>query len=284
MLDYDDLLLYWAQMVSDRTGRGTRPPLPHVLVDEYQDTNPLQAAILLAMKPDGRGLTVVGDDAQSIYRFRGATVRNILDYPGHFDPPAQVIALERNYRSTRPILAAANAVIAEDPGRFTQDLWSERAAAQAGADHRARRGGPGRLRGRARPPAARTGRGAQGPGRIFRSASHSVRLEIELTRRNIPFVKFGGLKFLEARHVKDILALLRWAQNLRDRVSIPGAPAPARHRAEDRQPRARQPAGGAARVPAAGRTARAGEGRTGMAGIRRAAGRAGTGRRLAASS
>jgi DNA helicase-2/ATP-dependent DNA helicase PcrA len=83
-----------------------------VLVDEYQDTNRLQAAILLAMKPDGRGLTVVGDDAQSIYAFRGATVRNILDFPQHFAPPAQVLTLDRNYRSTQPILDAANRVIA----------------------------------------------------------------------------------------------------------------------------------------------------------------------------
>jgi DNA helicase-2/ATP-dependent DNA helicase PcrA len=92
----------------------------HVLVDEYQDTNRLQAAILLAMKPDGRGLTVVGDDAQSIYSFRGATVRNILDFPGQFDPPARQVTLDRNYRSTQPILAAANAVIAQARERFAR--------------------------------------------------------------------------------------------------------------------------------------------------------------------
>ncbi len=100
----------------------------HVLVDEYQDTNRLQAAILLALKPDGRGLTVVGDDAQSIYSFRGATVRNILDFPGHFSPPAGVITLERNYRSTQPILAAANAVIALASERFSQEPVDRRAA------------------------------------------------------------------------------------------------------------------------------------------------------------
>jgi DNA helicase-2/ATP-dependent DNA helicase PcrA len=84
VLDYDDLLLYWAQMVGDPAlGREIGERFSHVLVDEYQDTNRLQAAILLAMKPDGRGLTVVGDDAQSIYAFRGATVRNILDFPAH---------------------------------------------------------------------------------------------------------------------------------------------------------------------------------------------------------
>ena len=98
----------------------------HVLVDEYQDTNRLQASILLALKPDGRGLTVVGDDAQSIYSFRAATVRNILDFPNHFSPPAEIVTLDQNYRSTQPILAAANAVIDLASERFTKNLWSDR--------------------------------------------------------------------------------------------------------------------------------------------------------------
>ena len=108
----------------------------HVLVDEYQDTNRLQSSILLALKPDGRGLTVVGDDAQSIYSFRAATVRNILDFPGQFTPPAEIITLDRNYRSTQPILAAANAVIGWPRERFTKNLL-ERAHVrrQAAARH-----------------------------------------------------------------------------------------------------------------------------------------------------
>ena len=101
-----------------------------MLVDEYQDTNRLQASILLALKPNGRGLTVVGDDAQSIYSFRAATVRNILDFPGHFTPNAEIITLDRNYRSTQPILAAANAVIDLAAERFTKNLWSERVSAE----------------------------------------------------------------------------------------------------------------------------------------------------------
>ena len=112
VLDYDDLLLYWAQAVSDplfADDIGSR--WDHVLVDEYQDTNRLQSSILMAMKPGGRGLTVVGDDAQSIYSFRAATVRNILDFPAEFSPTAEIITLDRNYRSTQPILAAANGVI-----------------------------------------------------------------------------------------------------------------------------------------------------------------------------
>jgi DNA helicase-2/ATP-dependent DNA helicase PcrA len=221
VLDYDDLLLYWAQMVGDPAlGRELGERFRHVLVDEYQDTNRLQAAILLAMKPDGRGLTVVGDDAQSIYAFRGATVRNILDFPGHFDPPAQRVTLQRNYRSTQPILAAANQVIALAAERFSKDLWSERPSSQKptlvsvrdDADQAnyvveqvlARREAGVRLKAQAV---------------LFRTAQHSVRLELELTRRNIPFVKFGGLKFLEAAHVKDVLAVLRWAQNPRDQIA-----------------------------------------------------------------
>jgi DNA helicase-2/ATP-dependent DNA helicase PcrA len=130
VLDYDDLLLYWAQMVSepgladDIGGR-----FDHILIDEYQDTNRLQAAIVLALKPGGRGLTVVGDDAQSIYSFRAATVRNILDFPAKFSPPAEIITLEHNYRSTEPILAAANGVIDLAAERFTKNLWTDRNSA-----------------------------------------------------------------------------------------------------------------------------------------------------------
>ncbi len=221
VLDYDDLLLYWAQMVAEPAlGEEIGGLFDHVLVDEYQDTNLLQASILLAMKPDGRGLTVVGDDAQSIYAFRGATVRNILDFPAAFEPPAQAVTLEQNYRSTRPILEAANAVIALAAERFTKNLWSERESAQRprlvsvkdDADQAAfvvdtvlaRREEGLRLKQQAV---------------LFRASAHSARLEMELTRRNIPFVKFGGLKFLEAAHVKDVLAVLRWAENPRDRIS-----------------------------------------------------------------
>ena len=116
LLDYDDLLLYWFYLMQEEApADAVRRRFDHVLVDEYQDTNALQAGILIGLKPDGRGLTVVGDDAQSIYSFRAATVRNILDFPRQFDPPAHVVTLEQNYRSTQPILDAANAVIALAP-------------------------------------------------------------------------------------------------------------------------------------------------------------------------
>jgi DNA helicase-2/ATP-dependent DNA helicase PcrA len=114
VLDYDDLLLYWADMMEEPAlARFVGERFDHVMVDEYQDTNALQAQILMRLKPGGCGLTVVGDDAQSIYSFRAATVRNILDFPNQFTPAAHVVTLEQNYRSTEPILDACNAVIGQ---------------------------------------------------------------------------------------------------------------------------------------------------------------------------
>ena len=221
VLDYDDLLLYWAQMMTEGAiAQDVAARFDHVMVDEYQDTNSLQASILLALKPDGRGLTVVGDDAQSIYSFRAATVRNILDFPGHFSPRADIVTLERNYRSTQAILAAANAVIGLAAERFTKNLWSERASADRPAlinvaddAAQARYIVEKILENR------EAGIPLKSQAVLFRTSSHSAGLEVELTRRNIPFVKFGGLKFLEAAHIKDTLAILRWAQNARDRVA-----------------------------------------------------------------
>src|SRR5271157_5257994 len=127
VLDYDDLLLYFAQMLTEpMIAAEIAARFDHLLVDEYQDTNALQGEIVLALRPQGRGLTVVGDDAQAIYSFRAATVRNILDFPKNFEPPARVVTLDRNYRSTRAILAAANSVIALAPERFAKNLWSDR--------------------------------------------------------------------------------------------------------------------------------------------------------------
>ena len=232
VLDYDDLLLYWAHMMqATEVAQDISSRFDHLLVDEYQDTNRLQASILLALKPDGKGLTVVGDDAQSIYSFRAATVRNILDFPDHFAPPARVITLDRNYRSTQAILAAANAVIDLATERYKKNLRSERASAERPQLVSVRDEAD-----QARYVAERIlqHREAAIPLKqqavLFRASHHSAPLEIELTRRNIPFVKFGGLKFLEAAHIKDVLAFLRWAENLRDRVSgfrviqlLPGA-------------------------------------------------------------
>jgi DNA helicase-2/ATP-dependent DNA helicase PcrA len=221
VLDYDDLLLYWAGMVAEPSLAalvGAR--FDHVLVDEYQDTNLLQASILLALKPDGRGVTVVGDDAQSIYSFRGATVRNILDFPSQFSQAARVVTLERNYRSTQPILDVSNRVIAQAAERHAKTLWTDKPSA-------------GRPQLVLVPDEAQQavwvadkvlehregGLALKSQAVLFRTSTHSAALELELARRNIPFVKYGGLKFLEASHVKDLLAVLRFAENPRGRMA-----------------------------------------------------------------
>src|SRR5690606_35121852 len=192
----------------------------HVLVDEYQDTNRLQAEILAALKPDGAGVTVVGDDAQSIYSFRAAEVDNILQFAGGFTPPARIVTLERNYRSTQPILDAANALIAESTMQYRKRLV---AARQGGArpwyvtvedgDAEAEFVADTVLANR------EAGIELKRQAVLFRGAHVSDRLEVELTRRNIPYVKYGGLKFLEAAHVKDLLAILKWAANPKNRIA-----------------------------------------------------------------
>ncbi len=220
VLDYDDLLLYWAQTVSDPMLAGDiGGRFDHILVDEYQDTNRLQSSILLALKPDGAGLTVVGDDAQSIYSFRAATVRNILDFPGQFSPPAEIVTLDRNYRSTQSILAAANGVIDLASERFTKNLWTDRQSAELPELVSVRDEADQALYITERILENReTGTDLKQQAVLFRTSHHSGPLEVELTRRNIPYVKFGGLKFLDTAHVKDLLGLLRFVENPRDRV------------------------------------------------------------------
>jgi DNA helicase-2/ATP-dependent DNA helicase PcrA len=248
VLDYDDLLAFWADLVAEPVlAQELGDRFDHLLVDEYQDTNRLQAEILLGLKPTGQGVTVVGDDAQSIYSFRGATVRNILDFPHQFTqeakrtpelaadaaalppegasapwggPAVRIVTLERNYRSTQPILQASNAVIAAARERHAKDLHSDKPSSQRAqlvlvpdeaqqarwvADQVLRRREEGTV--------------LKAQAVLFRTSHHSAALELELARRNIPFVKFGGLKFLEASHVKDLMAVLRFAQNPRGRMA-----------------------------------------------------------------
>ncbi len=221
VLDYDDLLLYWSYLMEEPAlAESVAARFDHVLVDEYQDTNALQAQILLRLRPQGSGITVVGDDAQSIYSFRAADVRNILDFPRCFDPPAAVLTLEQNYRSTQPILDACNAVIEGAKERFTKNLFSQRrseekphlvtvedenAQVEYVVEHiLAHR---------------EAGIALQRQAVLMRTAHHSDALEVELGRRNIPFVKFGGLKFLESAHVKDVMCALRWAENPSDALA-----------------------------------------------------------------
>jgi DNA helicase-2/ATP-dependent DNA helicase PcrA len=230
LLDFDDLLLYWQQAL-EAPGLGDilAQRFRHVLVDEYQDTNPVQASILRTLwsrmgSPDGgndsdASLMVVGDDAQAIYGFRGATVENILRFPEEFSP-ATVIRLEQNYRSTKPILHIANGVMRGASRRHAKELWSERAHIEkpvivtcgdelAQSTFIADRILEYRERGVPLMEQAV----------LFRTGYNSAALEIELGRRNIPYVKWGGLRFLEAAHVKDLLAFLRLAENPKDDLS-----------------------------------------------------------------
>jgi DNA helicase II / ATP-dependent DNA helicase PcrA len=217
VLDFDDLLAWWAEALRDPAlTQSMAARFDHVLVDEYQDTNRLQAEILRALCPNGRGLTVVGDDAQAIYSFRAAEVRNILDFAAGFAPPATIVTLERNYRSTVPLLEASNAVIALAAERHAKALWSDAAASErpalvwVGDESEQAAWVADRVL-----QLRESGLALKSQAVLFRAAQHSNALEFELARRDIPFVKYGGLKFLDAAHVKDVLAVLRFAANPR---------------------------------------------------------------------
>src|SRR5258706_1866200 len=218
-LDYDDLLLYWHAMMADEAlARELDEAWDHVLVDEYQDTNVLQAEILQRLRPDGRGMTVVGDDAQAIYSFRAASVENILGFEAQYG--AAVVKLEENYRSTQPVLDAANALMGEASRQYQKELQSKKtqgtkpkyvtvADDAAQAQYVATRVLEAREQGVA----------LRRQAVLFRSSHHSDALELELVRRNFPYVKSGGLKFLEAAHLEDALALPRLADKPRHRVA-----------------------------------------------------------------
>ena len=220
LLDYDDLLLSWALLLerAPTIAEQIRALYEHVLVDEYQDTNPLQSRILRGLCSHGR-ITVVGDDAQSIYAFRGATIRNILDFPRQF-PGTHIVTLERNYRSVAPILETTNALIARSRERYSKQLWTERSGGEAPwlvtvrDEHEQTRFVVDRLL-----ELHDEGIPLREIAVLFRAGYLSADLEIELANRRIPYEKWGGLKFLEAAHIKDILAFLRVLENPRDEVS-----------------------------------------------------------------
>ncbi|MFC1999969.1 ATP-dependent helicase [Chloroflexota bacterium] len=220
VLDYDDLLLYLYQLLQDDVvaeSLGSR--FDHILVDEYQDTNRIQAGILAGMRRQNSNIMVVGDDAQSIYSFRSATVRNMLDFPSQF-PGTTIIPLEQNYRSTKSILETTNRVVAQASERYSKEIWSER-------------------RGGQRPQMItcvdeyhqdeevirrvlehyEQGIPLRKQAVLFRASSHSSSLELALTRKNIPFRKYGGLRFLEAAHIKDLVSILRILENPRDEIA-----------------------------------------------------------------
>lgn len=220
VFDYDDLLLYWRALCnSSEVGDAAADRFEHILVDEYQDTNAIQAEILVGMRRNCANIMVVGDDAQSIYSFRAATVRNILDFPKQF-PGARTVTLEQNYRSTLPILAASNAVMEQASERYTKDLWSQRPSEQR----------PVLITCTDEPEQSEMvcghivahleqGIALRRQAVLFRAGHHSGNLEVLLARRNIPFHKYGGLKFIESAHIKDMLAFLRILENPYDELS-----------------------------------------------------------------
>lgn len=219
VLDYDDLLLFWRGLTVSAVGDAMRDLFDHILIDEYQDTNPIQADIVRGMCRPDTDLCAVGDDAQAIYGFRAATVANMWEFADHF-PGATRVTLEQNYRSTMPILQVANAVLRQSDEHFAKDLWSQRpdgltpvlrthhdegaqsaSVATAVLDARER------------------GMDLREQAVLFRAGHHADGLELELTRRDIPYVKYGGLKYLESAHVKDLLALLRILDNPADQLA-----------------------------------------------------------------
>ncbi len=221
LVDYDDLLLFWALMLeaSPELGAKIAGLYDHMLVDEYQDTNTLQSRILRGMCTTHRNITVVGDDAQSIYSFRGASFRNILDFPEQFQG-TRMVTLERNYRSVQPILDTTNTLISRASERFSKTLWTDRGAGEkpwlvsVKDEQQQTRFVVDRIL-----ELHESGTPLREIAVLFRAGYMSADLEIELAQRRIPFDKWGGLKFLEAAHVKDVLAFLRLLENPRDEVS-----------------------------------------------------------------
>ena len=221
VLDFDDLLLYWhVMMQTPALAQSLSKNFDHLLVDEYQDTSTLQGEVVVALKPDGNGVTVVGDDAQAIYSFRAAAVENILGFTERYSPKAEMVVLAQNYRSTQQILDCANALMSEGTRQHRKTLMGTRQSVQkpfyvalddaiAQAEYIVTKILASR----------EVGGSLKRHAILFRSSHHSDVLEVELSRRNIPYVKYGGLKFLEAAHIKDMLSILRWADNPRNSVA-----------------------------------------------------------------
>ncbi len=221
LVDYDDLLVRLRELLDQDEGvrRRVSETYRYILVDEYQDTNRLQAEIVRRIAATHDNVMVVGDDSQSIYAFRGATFRNIMDFPTLF-PGTRIFKLEENYRSTQPILTLANEVINLAAEKYSKTLFTRKGEGpspvlvKAGDENTQSRFVAQRIL-----ELREEGVPLEEIAVLFRSSFHSFDLEIELSRRNVPFVKRGGFKFIETAHVKDILAHLRVVENPRDAVS-----------------------------------------------------------------
>ncbi|MCP9453134.1 MAG: ATP-dependent helicase [Nitrospira sp.] len=221
LLDYDDLLVMLRQLLA--TDEAARTAISrqyrYILVDEYQDTNRLQAEVVRRLAATHDNVMVVGDDSQSIYAFRGATFRNIMEFPELF-PGTTVYKLEENYRSTQPILNLANTIIEEAAEKYTKRLFTRKVdgplpvlVEAAGENAQSRFVVQKILELR------EEGVSLSEMAVLFRSSFHSFDLEIELSRAGLPFIKRGGVKFIETAHVKDVLAHVRVVANPLDQVS-----------------------------------------------------------------
>ena len=220
VLDLDDLLLYWnALLANEKIGPTIAEAFDHVLVDEYQDVNGLQVDIVRNLRQGHPGLTVVGDDFQAIYGFRSASARHILEFPDQF-PGAHVVKLEQNYRSNTPILAVANAIAEQDRYGYRKTLWTDREGGGLPELAFPRDEAEQARQVCERVLAAREeGTELREQAVLYRTNHDPALLEVELRQRGVPFVKYGGLKYLEAAHVKDFIALMRLADNLADELS-----------------------------------------------------------------
>lgn len=221
LMDYDDLLVKWKNLLAEQSAirELVSQQFQYIMVDEYQDTNRLQADIVQLMAATHNNIMVVGDDSQSIYSFRGANFKNIIDFPNKF-PGTRVIKLEENYRSTQPILSLANALIAQAQEKHTKCLFTRRSG---GALARLVPAQDENTQSRlvCREILSLWGKGVplSEMAVLFRASFHSFDLELELTKAGIPFVKYGGLKLMETAHIKDLLAHLRVIVNPADLLS-----------------------------------------------------------------
>lgn len=221
LLDYDDLLVMLRQLLLlDETARMTiSRQFRYILVDEYQDTNGLQAEVVRKLAATHNNVMVVGDDSQSIYAFRGATFKNIMEFPQLF-PGTQIYKLEENYRSTQPILNLANCIIDEAAEKYTKRLFTRKidgplpSLVEAGGENTQSRFIAQKIL-----ELREEGVPLSEVAVLFRSSFHSFDLEIELSRKGLPFIKRGGVKFIETAHVKDLLAHVRVIANPLDTVS-----------------------------------------------------------------
>ena len=221
LLDYDDLLVLLRDVLTkdEPTRQAISRQFRYILVDEYQDTNRLQAELIRKLASTHDNVMVVGDDSQSIYAFRGATFRNIMEFPSWF-PGATIYKLEENYRSTQPILSLANEIIQEAPEKYTKHLFTRKLDGPLPAlVEAAEENAQSRFVAQKILELREEGVPLNEIAVLFRSSFHSFDLEIELSRCGLPFVKRGGIKFIEAAHVKDLLAHLRVVVNPQDAVS-----------------------------------------------------------------